>query len=132
MDKRILSVMVIAILSMILLAGCAQEPIGEATAAQSPFEPGKGGILVSTTPKLGGAHVVLSQSQVDKYSFDTRTSGTSMGSMYQLNVPAGTYTVTVTLNGYQTSPKQVSIAAGQYRLINFQMTASPTTGTGGE
>ncbi|HLC46151.1 MAG TPA: DUF4215 domain-containing protein [Candidatus Nanoarchaeia archaeon] len=134
MDKRILSVMIIAILSMIMLAGCGQEPIGEAKAFASPNfysgPSGTGGLFLGTNPKLGNVHIVLSQpgTTVEKYSFDTIATGKDLGSNYKGSITAGTYTLTASLQGYQTYTETVTIQIKKIRFRIIKLTPATEPG----
>lgn len=59
----------------------------------------------------------------------TYTSATNSVGYYQISdVPTGTYNITASKNGYQSTSKTATVIAGQTIQLNFSLTPLPTTG----
>ncbi|MBI4540301.1 MAG: TonB-dependent receptor [Gemmatimonadetes bacterium] len=85
-----------------------------------------------------GTQVPLASTQVYLAGTGTGTITAPNGRYILLNVPAGTYTVTVERIGFRTETRQVTVAAGQSVEANFELTEEPlgldeivVTGTAG-
>lgn len=79
------------------------------------------GTVTDGTNPLGGAHVWVSQQ--DTVVTSTFTEETeAVGSYALLGLPAGTYTASATLAGYDTVSVDVTVAAGSQSSADFELT----------
>ncbi len=85
------------------------------------------GIIVGTVTDASSGEAIIGATVIaDDYSATSDTDG-----HYNItNVPAGTYTVTASAEGYQTSSQtNISVVAEETTKLNFTLVPSPTTGT---
>jgi len=108
---------VVSITLSILMSGCSKNnPTAPATGTIS------GTVTDATTNKpIGSATVTLG----------SLTTSTSFQGTYSFSdVPAGTYTLTVTAGGYASQSKQVQVSQGTSQTLNFSLQPAATTVSG--